>query len=470
MMASDSVLVNELAQVKRELEILKAADPFKIVEMAIEISAERMKVTEAMQARDAAVLRLSEAYISLRQKVTMIDRLQGNSHGPEMFKESTSYVLGDVGVTETSILKEEIVALESIVKSLKEEIREQNAQTAGPTEPPPRYDDSAYKISEQSVNQIPGMIPLRIARDTPPLPSRCPSQTSISSVSTENHSIKPILRTDDNDFDYKIARAVPQSVEAEETIEQRNKLLAAMPLPQDPPDDTLQPILLPQNLTLHEFLGNTSGSLRSSLSNYRLLQQLTTSWCPEREEHGYFLTPAFKCNTNPRVATAHRWSSVDVLSRMNKPTECFFNKDGTWYYAGIYKAFRLDDLTTKEWEALSNETVQAIIKETIAGRKNISPQNVYETSQLYAAGALKVACIGLQCVGFNRTMYRSILEQTSKCMQGGKWKAGHNVSGSTWNSSGGNGAVGEVTEAFNDLSIGGQVSEGDENPSSRGHW
>ncbi len=116
------------------------------------------------------------------------------------------------------------------------------------------------------------------------------------------------------------------------------------------------------------------------------------------------------------------------------------------------------------------QTVQAIIKETIAGRKNISPQNVYETSQLYAAGALKVACIGLQCVGFNRMMYRSILEQTSKCVQGGKWKAGHNVSGSTWNSSGGNGAVGEVTEAFNDLSIGGKVSEGDENPSSRGHW
>jgi hypothetical protein len=36
-------------------------------------------------------------------------------------------------------------------------------------------------------------------------------------------------------------------------------------------------------------------------------------------------------------------------------TECFYNKDGNWYYAGIYKAFQLDDLTTKEWEALSNE-------------------------------------------------------------------------------------------------------------------
>ncbi|EEB87274.1 hypothetical protein MPER_15453, partial [Moniliophthora perniciosa FA553] len=98
---------------------------------------------------------------------------------------------------------------------------------------------------------------------------------------------------------------------------------------------------------------------------------------------------------------------------------------GQWYYAGVYKAFRLDDLTQKEWEALSNETTQAIIKETLADRKNISPQNVYETAQLYAAGALKVACIGLQCVGFNKTLYHAILDQVAKLNQSnGKWKQG----------------------------------------------
>ena len=98
----------------------------------------------------------------------------------------------------------------------------------------------------------------------------------------------------------------------------------------------------------------------------------------------------------------------------------------------MYKAFRLNDLTTKEWEALStevctylefslnssrltlkNKTAQAIVKETIAGRKNTSPQNIYETNQLYSAGALKVACVGLQCVGFNNAMYRSILAQAA---------------------------------------------------------
>ncbi|KAJ3720281.1 hypothetical protein DFJ43DRAFT_1095899 [Lentinula guzmanii] len=58
--------------------------------------------------------------------------------------------------------------------------------------------------------------------------------------------------------------------------------------------------------------------------------------------------------------------------------------------------------------------MQAIVKETIEGRKNTSPQNTYEVNQLYAAGALKVAVIALQCVGFNHSMYR-LLEHASKC-------------------------------------------------------
>ena len=69
------------------------------------------------------------------------------------------------------------------------------------------------------------------------------------------------------------------------------------------------------------------GLLSTDLSPYRLanhhvFQQLTTNWCPEREEHGYFLTPLFKCTTNPRVATAHRWTMVDVISQLDKPTGC----------------------------------------------------------------------------------------------------------------------------------------------------
>lgn len=81
------------------------------------------------------------------------------------------------------------------------------------------------------------------------------------------------------------------------------------------------------------------------------------------------------------------------------------------------------------------QTSQLLVKETIASRKNTSPQNFYETAQLYAAGALKIACVGLQCVGFNNALYRTI------CAQSGKWRGCAEASGSNpgtgtvWNSS-----------------------------------
>ncbi len=42
-------------------------------------------------------------------------------------------------------------------------------------------------------------------------------------------------------------------------------------------------------------------------------------------------------------------------------TECFYNKDGKWYYAGIYKSFRLEDLCTQECECLSTEVSSTLL-------------------------------------------------------------------------------------------------------------
>lgn len=63
-----------------------------------------------------------------------------------------------------------------------------------------------------------------------------------------------------------------------------------------------------------------------------------------------------------------------------------------------------------------------LIKDTLADRKNTSPANIYETGQLYAAGALRVACIGLQCVGFNHALYAAILGQAEQCHRSGRWR------------------------------------------------
>lgn len=54
------------------------------------------------------------------------------------------------------------------------------------------------------------------------------------------------------------------------------------------------------------------------------------------------------------------------------------------------------------------------MKETLAGRKNVTPQIIFETSQLYAVGALKVAVVGVQCIGFNRMLYSVALQQTQR--------------------------------------------------------
>ncbi|KAJ4482885.1 hypothetical protein C8J55DRAFT_45767 [Lentinula edodes] len=250
---------------------------------------------------------------------------------------------------------------------------------------------------------------------TPPALSRTSSDLSVMSFTAAACPVKTVLDLQENDLDLTIVSSAP-SEEAEDIINARNKLLAALPLPEEAPDDPLKPIIIPTPyVNLYEFLASVPGPLRASLSNYGVLHQLTTSWCPQREEHGYYLTPVFKCNTNPRVTTAHRWAATDVMSKICKPAECFYNKDGVWYYAGVYKAFRLNDLTVMEWEALSSETTQAIVKETVEGRKNTSAQNIYEVTQLYAAGALKVAVIALQCVGFNQSMYHLLLEHASKC-------------------------------------------------------
>ncbi len=223
-MESESVLA-ELAQVRRELEYLKTAasgiyarnppfdvvqDPFRVVEMAIEIATERMKVVDAMAARDAAVQRLSDAYVSLRQKITIIERLQHDPYDNEPSPEQVA------AQAEIDRLKNEIALLEATVCTLREDIRVLKEKE---TIPPPKYEEPLLKVSTygllecnltspQNLHnfdvQVPGLLSLRLPRETPPVPSRCPSTTSVSSVTTENHSIRPVLKRENSDMEFAV--------------------------------------------------------------------------------------------------------------------------------------------------------------------------------------------------------------------------------------------------------------------------
>ncbi len=94
------------------------------------------------------------------------------------------------------------------------------------------------------------------------------------------------------------------------------------------------------------------------------------------------------------------------------------------------------------------QTTQAIIKETLAGRKNTSPQNIYEIGQLYAAGALKAACIGLQCIGFDEKLYHALLAQGNLCVKSGRWRGSSGIlgTGAMWNVSANAGAINTAAE------------------------
>ncbi|GLB35623.1 hypothetical protein LshimejAT787_0211880 [Lyophyllum shimeji] len=394
----------DFADAKQEVRTPKAPDPFNVVELALELATERMRTVEAMKARDAVVQRLVDAHESIRQKTAALELLQQKSR-------ATSPFLADSASTPEKIemarMKDEIARLERTIVELRIEIRclkESAANLVKPIEPPPRYDEGAAKSNIDFRPQP------ELSRP-PTRPAGSPNVSQTSQISLNRSSADKEAQTPDTILELRMSAHTPASDEPADMIAARNAILAELALPQEIPDDTLSPLSIPAPLTLQEFISSLSGPLRTSLAHYRIFYASTTHWCPEREEHGYFYAPAYKCSTNPRVATAHRWGAVDVISRMNKPTECFFNKDGIWYYAGVYKAFRLADLTTKEWAALPFETTQAIVKETIAARKNTSPQNVYEINQLYAAGALRVACVGLQCIGFNNAMYAALIEQ-----------------------------------------------------------
>ncbi|KAJ8093460.1 hypothetical protein PM082_020317 [Marasmius tenuissimus] len=393
-----------------------------IVDMAIEIEKERKKALEAMNARDATVGRLGEAYTSLRQKTALLERLQKENIIPHDLTSKEASRSNDQ--EEVVKLKHEVLTLEGTVNTLKEEIKvlKESSNKPGLAHVESFGNKNGieqdYFNSKTHFNAL--VNPFMYHTLTPPALSRHCSQNSITS--SVGSTISGTTTSHPEGGDFMMFRGLP-STEAEDLINARNKLLEAIPLPEDTPDDVLRPIALPPNSTLNEFLSSAPAHVRHMLPNYHTLHDITTSWCPQREEHGYFLTPVFKCNTNPRVTSAHCWSEVDIFGNITKPTDCFYNRDGTWYYAGVYQAFRLDDITAKEWEALSNETTQFLVKDTLSGRKNISPQNVYEVGQLYAAGALRIACIGLQCIGFNKLMYNTLLEYVDMASQLGQNKS-----------------------------------------------
>ncbi|KAI6097329.1 hypothetical protein EV401DRAFT_2151990 [Pisolithus croceorrhizus] len=132
---------------------------------------------------------------------------------------------------------------------------------------------------------------------------------------------------------------------------------------------------------------------------------VTTYWCPDAEEH-YFRILVFKCTTNPRDVTAHRWLAVVVLGHMWQPTEDgFITKTG----GGVMRE-TIRDLFVFHVDIL--QTTQVLIKETLTGWENVSLRNLYKMGQPNATGALRVLCVGLPYVILDNKMYHAVPQQS----------------------------------------------------------
>jgi hypothetical protein len=114
--------------------------------MALEIQLERMHVTEAINARDAVVQRLADAYISINQKNTTIEdlRREKGALSPVLTSSSDTKVGNSEDVEKWKLI-EHVAILEGVVKGLQDDLKHfksiESGRVKSPRDPPPHYEE-----------------------------------------------------------------------------------------------------------------------------------------------------------------------------------------------------------------------------------------------------------------------------------------------------------------------------------------
>lgn len=120
-----------------------------MAEMALEIQIERLRVTEIAKARDAALQRVSDAYVSIRQKSQLIEQLQ-QERGVKGLPPFPIQLSSLEERTEIDCLKAHIVSLETTIKDLQSTVPRLQPQSSigcQALDPPPCYQEDALKAS-----------------------------------------------------------------------------------------------------------------------------------------------------------------------------------------------------------------------------------------------------------------------------------------------------------------------------------
>jgi len=121
-------------------------------------------------------------------------------------------------------------------------------------------------------------------------------------------------------------------------------------------------------------------------------------------------------------------------------------QESNYHYAGIYRGTRITDVSPEEYIAFSPDVRQilrnyilsdarfslyfahlpqmkeALVDLTLRDRRVVAPQLRLDVKQLYELGALKIACVALQCTGYNKRLCDAVYRHVDKCRRLGHWK------------------------------------------------
>ncbi|KAJ7500222.1 hypothetical protein B0H11DRAFT_802875 [Mycena galericulata] len=127
-----------------------------------------------------------------------------------------------------------------------------------------------------------------------------------------------------------------------------------------------------------------------------------TLWCGGQHLHALVFAP-----------TQEYWYSTDSWTDKTKMRaycgetfEFFVNKAGFTYYAGAYVVHSLRDVHPPGSNITTDVSRLAIHRAT-----GLSQNHADKVKECFPDGEIKTECFGLQCVGFNQAVYRTLRER-----------------------------------------------------------
>ncbi|KAJ3556870.1 hypothetical protein NM688_g1785 [Phlebia brevispora] len=206
-------------------------------ETPLEVHLERMRLAEALAARDHAVHCMESICSSLRRKESIITRLQ---HENTELETRLAAHIPPSGDSERPGRVEEIERLRALNQELQVKIEAlRHKQDCATGKENDQKVVIAFLITFHRILKLAQQLPL-IEEDID-----CPADI-LSPISKQG-----------------VLSATEDAEKPETIIQARFAILAALPLPPNMPDDTLVPIVIPPPFTIHDFIGTAIGTLKA---------------------------------------------------------------------------------------------------------------------------------------------------------------------------------------------------------------